>query len=83
MLDIGGFPQRPLLRPAGLAPRSYPPAARIASASTLLEPLVKELNERGFNVRCADATSEADMGERFDVLPSATWSSMSTTPCCC
>jgi len=34
----------------------------------ILEPLVKELNERGFNVRCVDATSEIDMGERFDVV---------------
>lgn len=34
----------------------------------ILEPLVKELNERGFNVRCVDATSETDMGERFDVV---------------
>ncbi|MCM2307892.1 MAG: methyltransferase domain-containing protein [Sulfuritalea sp.] len=34
----------------------------------ILEPLVRELNERGFNVRCVDATSEIDMGERFDVV---------------
>ncbi|OHC61902.1 MAG: hypothetical protein A3H93_06915 [Rhodocyclales bacterium RIFCSPLOWO2_02_FULL_63_24] len=34
----------------------------------ILEPLVRELNERGFNVRCVDATSEADLGERFDVV---------------
>lgn len=34
----------------------------------ILEPLVDELNARGFNVRCVDATSEADLGERFDVV---------------
>ena len=34
----------------------------------ILEPLVNELNARGFNVRCVDATSEADMGERFDIV---------------
>lgn len=32
----------------------------------ILEPLVAELNGRGFNVRCVDATSELDLGERFD-----------------
>jgi SAM-dependent methyltransferase len=32
----------------------------------ILEPLVAELNGRGFNVRCVDATSEFDLGERFD-----------------
>lgn len=34
----------------------------------ILEPLVNELNSRGFNVRCVDATSDADLGERFDVV---------------
>ncbi|MEW6332564.1 MAG: methyltransferase domain-containing protein [Pseudomonadota bacterium] len=34
----------------------------------ILEPLVRELNSRGFNVRCVDATSDVDMGERFDVV---------------
>jgi 2-polyprenyl-3-methyl-5-hydroxy-6-metoxy-1,4-benzoquinol methylase len=33
----------------------------------ILEPLVKELNSRGYNVVCADATSDVDLGERFDV----------------
>jgi len=33
----------------------------------ILEPLVKELNARGFNVVCADATSEHDLGERFEL----------------
>lgn len=34
----------------------------------IIESLVGELNERGFNVRCVDATSETDLGERFDVV---------------
>jgi SAM-dependent methyltransferase len=34
----------------------------------ILEPLVRELNTRGFNVRCVDATSDADLGDRFDVV---------------
>ena len=34
----------------------------------ILEPLVRELNERGFNVHCVDATSDIDLGERFDVV---------------
>lgn len=34
----------------------------------ILEPLVNELNARGFNVRCVDATSDADLGERFEVV---------------
>lgn len=33
----------------------------------IIEPLVDELNGRGFNVRCVDATSDADLGERFDI----------------
>lgn len=33
----------------------------------ILEPLVNELCGRGFNVRCVDATSDADLGERFDI----------------
>lgn len=47
---------------------------RIAKAAAycvgidILEPLVAELNGRGFNVRCVDATSDADLGERFDVV---------------
>lgn len=47
---------------------------RIARAASyclgldILEPLVAQLNQRGFNVRCVDATSDADLGERFDVV---------------
>lgn len=34
----------------------------------ILEPLVRNLNERGYDVRVVDATSEADLGERFDIV---------------
>ena len=34
----------------------------------ILEPLVRELQARGFNVVCVDATSDVDLGERFDVV---------------
>ena len=34
----------------------------------IIEPLVKELNARGYNVVCADATSERDLGERFELV---------------
>lgn len=43
-------------------------AASYCVGIDILEPLVNELNARGFNVRCMDATSEADLGERFDVV---------------
>jgi len=42
--------------------------ARRCVGVDLLEPLVKELNARGFTVVCADATSEADLGERFELV---------------
>lgn len=41
--------------------------ARRALGVDILEPLVQELKARGYNVVCADATSDADLGERFDV----------------
>ena len=41
--------------------------ARRCVGVDILERLVKELNARGFNVVCADATSDADLGERFEV----------------
>lgn len=34
----------------------------------ILKPLVDELNRRGFDVRCVDATSETDIGERYSVV---------------
>jgi len=41
--------------------------ARRCVGIDILEGLVRELNERGFNVVCVDATSEQDIGERFEV----------------
>lgn len=47
---------------------------RIAAAASyclgldILKVLVDDLAARGFNVRCMDATSEADLGERFDFV---------------
>ncbi|MBL8480432.1 MAG: methyltransferase domain-containing protein, partial [Sterolibacteriaceae bacterium] len=43
-------------------------AAAYCVGIDILEPLVADLNTRGFNVRCVDATSEADLGERFDLV---------------
>lgn len=34
----------------------------------VLAPLVQALDKRGYNVRCVDATSDEDLGERFDVV---------------
>ena len=34
----------------------------------IIEPLVRELNARGYDVRVVDATSDADMGERFELV---------------
>ena len=34
----------------------------------ILDDLVNELNQRGYNVRNVDATSDIDLGERFDVI---------------
>ncbi len=34
----------------------------------ILEDLVGDLKSKGYNVRCVDATSEADLGERFDLV---------------
>ncbi|MBI4755344.1 MAG: methyltransferase domain-containing protein [Betaproteobacteria bacterium] len=42
--------------------------ARRCVGVDILAPLVDELNARGFDVRCVDATSEADLGERFEVV---------------
>ena len=40
--------------------------ARRCVGVDILESLVEELRQRGFDVRCVDATSEADLGERFE-----------------
>jgi SAM-dependent methyltransferase len=42
--------------------------ARRCVGIDILEPLVAELNQRGFRVLCVDATSEADIGERFELV---------------
>src|SRR5688572_4247845 len=42
--------------------------ARRCVGVDILEPLVKELNARGFHVVVADATSNADLGERFELV---------------
>lgn len=42
--------------------------ARRCLGVDVIEPLVEQLNARGFDVVCADATSEADLGERFEVV---------------
>jgi 2-polyprenyl-3-methyl-5-hydroxy-6-metoxy-1,4-benzoquinol methylase len=34
----------------------------------IIEPLVKTLNDRGFNVICVDATGNSDLGERFETI---------------
>jgi SAM-dependent methyltransferase len=41
--------------------------ARRCVGVDILEGLVRELNQRGFNVVCVDATSDQDLGERFEV----------------
>ena len=43
-------------------------AASYCLGLDILAPLVEELRQRGFNVRCVDATSEADLGERFEIV---------------
>jgi len=34
----------------------------------ILEPQVRDLNARGYDVRVVDATSDADLGERFEIV---------------
>lgn len=34
----------------------------------ILETLTRNLREQGYDVRCVDATSDADLGERFDLV---------------
>jgi 2-polyprenyl-3-methyl-5-hydroxy-6-metoxy-1,4-benzoquinol methylase len=43
-------------------------AAAYCLGIDILEPLVEELRGRGYNVRTVDATSEQDLGERFDIV---------------
>lgn len=49
----------------------HPRLCRIASHCVgvdIVRPLVNELREQGFDVHCIDATSDSDLGERFDVV---------------
>lgn len=43
-------------------------AAAYCLGLDILAPLVEELRTRGFNVRCMDATSDEDLGERFEIV---------------
>ena len=43
-------------------------AAAYCLGLDILAPLVEELRGRGFNVRCVDATSDEDLGERFEIV---------------
>lgn len=43
-------------------------AARAATGVDILEDLVQVCNERGYDVRLVDATSDVDLGDRFDVV---------------
>ncbi len=42
--------------------------ARQCVGVDIIAPLVQELNERGYDVRVVDATSDADLGERFEIV---------------
>ncbi len=43
-------------------------AAKHCLGIDILAPLLCELSQRGFNVRCVDATSDIDLGERFETI---------------
>ena len=43
-------------------------SARKCVGVDIIEPLVKKLNEKGYNVVCADATGNSDLGERFEAI---------------
>jgi 2-polyprenyl-3-methyl-5-hydroxy-6-metoxy-1,4-benzoquinol methylase len=68
VLDIGvaehsvRYVERPSWRHGRIAAR----ATRCLGVDVLKD-LVDELKARGFNVVCVDATSDADLGERFEV----------------
>ncbi len=69
VLDIGvaahaiRYVEQPEWRHGRIARR-----ARRCVGIDILAPLVAELNERGFQVLCVDATSEQDIGERFELV---------------
>ena len=43
-------------------------SAKYCLGIDILAPMIKELSARGYNLRCVDATSEEDLGERFDYV---------------
>ena len=69
MLDIGVVSHSALsFEDEGWRHRRIRDVASHCVGVDILAPLVEELNKRGFDVRCVDATSNADLGERFDVV---------------
>jgi 2-polyprenyl-3-methyl-5-hydroxy-6-metoxy-1,4-benzoquinol methylase len=68
VLDIGvaehsaRYIERPNWRHGRIVAR-----ARRCVGVDILKDLVEELNRRGFNIVCVDATSDQDLGERFEV----------------
>lgn len=69
VLDIGviehsaNYFEKPTWRHGRIAKQ-----ARRCLGVDILEPLVEEVRKRGYDVRCVDATSGADLGERFEVV---------------
>ena len=69
VLDIGVVSHSALyFEDEGWRHRRIRNAASSCVGVDILAPLVEELNKRGFDVRCVDATSDADIGERFDIV---------------
>jgi len=69
VLDIGvaAHAERYLSQPEWRHGRIAKRARRCLGVD-IIEPLVAELKQRGFDVVCADATSDRDLGERFDMV---------------
>lgn len=69
VLDIGvvehaaNYFERPSWRHARIAK-----VAKSCVGIDILAPMVEELRRRGFDVRCVDATSSADLGQRFEAV---------------
>lgn len=69
VLDVGvaAHAARYINDPGWRHARIHAVAARCVGVD-ILESLVKELRARGYDVRCVDATSQADLEERFDLV---------------
>jgi SAM-dependent methyltransferase len=69
VLDIGvaSHATRYILDPGWRHGKIRAVAARCVGID-ILEPLVRDLREQGYDVRCVDATSDADLSERFDLV---------------